>query len=145
MSLLISISIEISIFSNIDYPYSLSIYRTPLRGTGEYEVGEIDGPVGWCKLTIFEARLSDAGVYKIVFPFEPARYNQEITVKVNQIGLNQAEAISWLAIGLLAVLLVIQLLVGILIFGLIRKLRKVSEAQNQKGERRIPLMEQMRS
>ena len=57
-------------------------------GSGEYEVGEIDGPVGWCKLTIFEAGLSDAGVYKIVFPFEPARYNQEITVKVNHFKTN---------------------------------------------------------
>ena len=112
---------------------------------GEYKVEEISGEVGWCKLTIFEAGLSDAGVYKIVFPFEPARYNQEITVKVNQISLNQAEAISWLAIGVLAVLLVIQLFVGIVIFGSIKKLRKMSEAQNLRGERRIPLMEQMKS
>merc|ERR1719180_598057 len=60
-------------------------------GSGDHKVEELDGPVGWCKLTIFEARVSDAGVYKITFPFEPARYNQEITVAVNQIDLNRAE------------------------------------------------------
>ena len=52
-------------------------------GGGEYKVEELDGPVGWCRLTLFEARLTDVGIYKITFPFEPARYNQQITVKVN--------------------------------------------------------------
>jgi len=79
-------------------------------GRGEYKVEELDGPVGWCKLTIFEARLSDAGVYKITFPFEPARYNQEITVTVNQIGLNQAEWI--LVVAVLVVVLELVLLVA---------------------------------
>ena len=46
-------------------------------GSGAYKVEEIDGPIGWCKLTLSEAKLSDAGVYKITFPFEPARYNQD--------------------------------------------------------------------
>jgi len=72
--------------------------RQPDRG--EYKVEELDGPVGWCKLTIFEARHNDAGVYKITFPFESDRYNQEITVTV-------AES-SWLMLnmGLFVVLLV---------------------------------------
>ena len=51
-------------------------------GAGEYEVEELDGPVGWCKLTINGAKLNDAGVYKVTFPFEPDRYNQEMTVRV---------------------------------------------------------------
>jgi len=79
-------------------------------GSGEYKVEELDGPVGWCKLTIFEARLSDAGVYKIIFPFEPARYNQEITVTVNRIGLNRAEWI--LVVAVLVVVLEFLLLVA---------------------------------
>lgn len=77
-------------------------------GRGEYKVEELDGPVGWCKLTIFEARLSDAGVYKITFPFEPARYNQDITVTVKQIGLNRAE---WVMVALL----VAHVLLGVLV------------------------------
>ena len=77
-------------------------------GNGEYKVEELDGPVGWCKLTIFEARLSDAGVYKITFPFEPARYNQDITVTVKQIGLNRAE---WVMVALL----VAHVLLGVLV------------------------------
>jgi len=72
-------------------------------GSGEYEVEELDGPVGgpvgWCKLTLPDAKLSNAGVYKINFPFEPARYNQEMTVKVIEVDVNQAEA-SWLTLGL---------------------------------------------
>ena len=60
-------------------------------GSGEYKVEEL---VGWCKLTLYDAKLSDTGVYKIVFPFEPDRYNQE-TVMVNwvdslKIGLTLA-------------------------------------------------------
>ena len=77
-------------------------------GRGEYKVEELDGPVGWCKLTIFEARLSDAGVYKITFPFESARYNQDITVTVKQIGLNRAE---WVMVALL----VAHVLLGVLV------------------------------
>ena len=50
----------------------------------EYRVEEIDGhPVGSCKLVIPEAKQSDAGVYKVIFPFDPS-YNQEITVRISQ-------------------------------------------------------------
>ena len=50
----------------------------------EYRVEEIDGhPVGSCKLVIPEAKQSDAGVYKVTFPFDPS-YNQEITVRISQ-------------------------------------------------------------
>jgi len=76
--------------------------RQPGSG-GEYKVEELDGPVGWCKLTLPEAKLSDAGVYKITFPFEPARYNQEMTVEVKKVGLNQTEV--WLSLGLAFLLL----------------------------------------
>jgi len=86
-------------------------------GRGEYKVEELDGPVGWCKLTIFEARPNDAGVYKITFPFEPARYNQEITVTVKQIGLNQSESL-WLLLNivLFVVLLVLLAVNGVIFF-----------------------------
>jgi len=91
-------------------------------GSGEYKVEELDGPVGWCKLTIFEARLNDAGVYKINFPFDPARYNQETTVTVKQvtvkqIGLNQAESL-WMVVAmvLLVVLLVLLAANGVIFF-----------------------------
>jgi len=74
-----------------------------LGNSGEYKVEELDGPVGWCKLTLPEARLSDAGVYKITFPFEPARYNQEMTVSVQKVGVSQSEI--WLSLGLAVLLL----------------------------------------
>ena len=69
-------------------------------GSGEYKVEEL---VGWCKLTLYDAKLSDTGVYKIVFPFEPDRYNQE-TVMVNwvdslKIGLTLAYCLLWAGAG----------------------------------------------
>jgi len=96
-------------------------------GREEYKVEELDGPVGWCKLTIFEARLSDAGVYKITFPFEPARYNQEITVQVNQIGLNQAESLWMLVAMVLLVVLLVLLVANGVIYFLQNKSKKIQE------------------
>ena len=75
------------------------------RQSGRYKVEEMDGPVGWCKLTLPEASLSDAGVYKVTFPFEPVRYNQEITVKVKKVGLTQGKTLG-LAFVLLLLLVV---------------------------------------
>jgi len=86
-------------------------------GSGEYKVEELDGPVGWCKLTLTDAKLNDTGVYKITFPFEPDRYNKETTVIVNEVGLNQTET-AWIVFGLVVVLLV--LLPVFCCFGVIR-------------------------
>ena len=51
-------------------------------GSGEYEVKEIPGPVRWCRLTLFRARIADSGDYKIKFPKEPTNVKERtVTVK----------------------------------------------------------------
>ena len=57
-------------------------------GSGEYEVKEIPGPVRWCRLTLFRARIADSGDYKIRFPKEPAK-DMERTVNVKLDGSTQ--------------------------------------------------------
>ena len=102
-------------------------------GGGSYEVEEPDGPIGWCKLTIFKAKPSDSGEYRVSFPFEPEKYNQNINVKVKAECEGSSMAAAACCLLLLASLLAFGLL--LLLFKLVKSvLVKREGAHRHKDE-----------
>eukprot|EP00092_Neocalanus_flemingeri_P004390 GFUD01004722.1.p1 GENE.GFUD01004722.1~~GFUD01004722.1.p1 ORF type:complete len:704 (+),score=141.96 GFUD01004722.1:39-2150(+) len=62
------------------------------RKRDTYEVREVDGWNGWCKMTLFDGKKSDSGEYQIIFPGDPES-NTKRTIEVNKYGLYRWEIV----------------------------------------------------
>ena len=104
-------------------------------GSGEYVVEEIDGPsTGWCRLTLFDARQSDSGVYNVTFPASPGKYDKEIKVHVKVPSTTDPGLVVGLSIGSvgLALILATVLLVLLVVKPFLEK-RDEGERKSDEG------------
>lgn len=84
-----------------------SVQHEECRQPNSYSVEEKDGLIGSCIFTIFKAKVSDSGTYKIKFPYQP-KFNKEKRIDIKSNGLSHA-SIGGLTVVLLLLIIIVAL------------------------------------